>query len=110
MGLIQLDVLAAFDHDCADSEGCSDTCSDGHADGTAEEADSGSKPAEGWYIPAMQASSVFYFAFFLLILPILGLIETPRRLPNSITEAVLEKNKGGAGHPAGAAAAPETKG
>ena len=28
----------------------------------------------------------------------LGLIETPRRLPNSITEAVLEKNKGGAGH------------
>jgi ubiquinol-cytochrome c reductase cytochrome b subunit len=28
-------------------------------------------------------------------MPVLGLIETPRRLPNSITEAVLEKNKGG---------------
>ncbi|TIP61887.1 MAG: cytochrome b, partial [Mesorhizobium sp.] len=44
-------------------------------------------------------------------LPVLGLIETPRRLPNSITEAVLEKNKGGGGgHPARATAAPETKG
>jgi ubiquinol-cytochrome c reductase cytochrome b subunit len=43
-------------------------------------------------------------------MPVLGLIETPRRLPNSITEAVLEKNKGGSGHPAGATAAPETKG
>jgi ubiquinol-cytochrome c reductase cytochrome b subunit len=30
-------------------------------------------------------------------------------MPNSITEAVLEKN-GGAAHPAGAAAAPQTKG
>ena len=53
----------------------------------------GSKPAEGWYIPAMQVSTVFYFAFFLIIMPVLGLIERPRRLPNSITEAVLEKNK-----------------
>jgi ubiquinol-cytochrome c reductase cytochrome b subunit len=25
-------------------------------------------------------------------MPILGLVETPRRIPNSITEAVLEKN------------------
>ena len=53
----------------------------------------GSKPAEGWYIPAMQVSTLYYFAFFLVIMPLLGLIETPRRLPNSITEAVLEKNK-----------------
>jgi ubiquinol-cytochrome c reductase cytochrome b subunit len=44
-------------------------------------------------------------------MPVLGLIETPRRLPNSITEAVLEKNKaGGAVHPEGAAASPETRG
>ncbi|RWG24535.1 MAG: cytochrome b, partial [Mesorhizobium sp.] len=53
----------------------------------------------------------FYFAFFLVVMPVLGLIETPRRLPNSITEAVLEKkNKGAGGHPAGAVSAPETKG
>ncbi|MCB1467436.1 MAG: cytochrome b, partial [Rhizobiaceae bacterium] len=54
----------------------------------------GSKPAEGWYIPAMQISTLYYFAFFLVVMPVLGLIETPRRTPNSITEAVLEKNKG----------------
>jgi cytochrome c1 len=39
-----------------------------------------------------QVGTLYYFAFFLVIMPILGLIETPRRLPNSITEAVLEKN------------------
>jgi ubiquinol-cytochrome c reductase cytochrome b/c1 subunit len=68
------------------------------------------KPAEGWYIPAMQVSTLYYFAFFLIIMPVLGLIETPKPLPNSITEAVLEKNKGGSGHPVGAAAEPQTKG
>jgi ubiquinol-cytochrome c reductase cytochrome b subunit len=54
----------------------------------------GSRPAEGWYIPAMQVSTLYYFAFFLVIMPLLGLFETPRRIPNSITEAVLEKTKG----------------
>lgn len=53
----------------------------------------GSRPAEGWYIPAMQLSTLYYFAFFLVIMPLLGLFETPRRLPNSITEAVLAKQK-----------------
>jgi ubiquinol-cytochrome c reductase cytochrome b subunit len=43
-------------------------------------------------------------------MPVLGLIETPRKTPNSITEAVLETNRGGAAHLAGATAAPETKG
>jgi ubiquinol-cytochrome c reductase cytochrome b subunit len=70
----------------------------------------GSKPAEGWYIPAMQISTVYYFAFFVIIMPLLGLFETPKKQPNSITEAVLEKNKGGSGHPVGAAAEPQTKG
>ncbi|MHB2264094.1 cytochrome b [Aliihoeflea sp. PC F10.4] len=71
----------------------------------------GSRPAEGWYIPAMQVSTIFYFAFFLVVMPILGLIETPKRLPNSITEAVLGKKKGAASaQPAGANASPETKG
>jgi ubiquinol-cytochrome c reductase cytochrome b subunit len=71
----------------------------------------GAKPAEGVYVALAQVGTLYYFAFFLIIMPVLGLIETPRRLPNSITEAVLEKNKGsGAAHPAGATAAPETKG
>jgi ubiquinol-cytochrome c reductase cytochrome b subunit len=55
----------------------------------------GSRPAEGWYIPAMQLSTLYYFAFFLVIMPLLGLFETPRRQPNSITEAVLAKSNGG---------------
>ncbi|TIS72216.1 MAG: cytochrome b, partial [Mesorhizobium sp.] len=52
-----------------------------------------SKPAEGWYIPAMQVSTLYYFAFFLVVMPLLGVVETPRRLPNSISEAILEKGK-----------------
>ncbi|MEM1285981.1 MAG: cytochrome b/b6 [Pseudomonadota bacterium] len=74
----------------------------------------GSKPAEGWYIPAMQLGTAYYFAYFLIILPLLGLFETPKPLPNSITEAVLKKSgqdvASGGGQPAGATAAPETKG
>ena len=76
----------------------------------------GSRPAEGWYIPAMQLSTLYYFAFFVVVMPLLGIIEKPKRLPNSITEAVLAKQrrgeevtdmKGGYGRPVGAPAAPE---
>ena len=59
----------------------------------------GSKPAEGLDVALAQVGTFYYFAFFLILMPVLGLIETPRRLPNSITEAVLEKN--------GAKAAPQ---
>jgi ubiquinol-cytochrome c reductase cytochrome b subunit len=54
----------------------------------------GSRPAEGIYPLMSLIGTVLYFSFFLVVLPVLGLIETPKRLPNSITEAVLEKNKG----------------
>ena len=73
----------------------------------------GSRPAEGWYVPAMQLSTLFYFAFFIVIMPLLGLFETPRRQPNSITEAVLGKKAGsgsGAAASAAVASSPETKG
>jgi quinol-cytochrome oxidoreductase complex cytochrome b subunit len=74
----------------------------------------GSMPAEGLYVTLMQLSTVYYFAYFLIILPLLGLFETPKPLPASITEAVLKKNgkdvASGGGQPAGATAAPETKG
>ena len=70
----------------------------------------GAKPAEGSYVFMAQAGTAYYFAFFIIIMPVLGLIETPKRLPNSITDAVLEKNRGGAAvQPDTAAAAPETK-
>jgi ubiquinol-cytochrome c reductase cytochrome b subunit len=43
-------------------------------------------------------------------MPVLGLIETPKRQPNSITEAVLSKSSHGAGKPVAAPAAPEKRG
>jgi ubiquinol-cytochrome c reductase cytochrome b subunit len=69
----------------------------------------GSKPAESPYTWLSLIGTIYYFGHFLIVLPVLGLVETPRRLPGSITEAVLARNAGG-GTPAGAAAAPETKG
>ena len=33
--------------------------------------------------------TAYYFGFFLLIIPIVGLIETPKKLPASIAQSVL---------------------
>jgi len=49
----------------------------------------GSRPAEGVYTLMAQIGTLYYFAFFIIILPVLGLVEKPKRIPNSITEAVL---------------------
>ena len=75
----------------------------------------GGQPAEGWYIPAAQIFTALYFAFFLVFMPLLGLIETPKPVPTSISDAVLAENggshgdggSGGGGAPAGATAAPD---
>ena len=52
----------------------------------------GAKPAEGGYVIAARILTAWYFIHFLIILPVLGLIETPKPLPNSISEAVLAKS------------------
>ncbi len=39
-----------------------------------------------------QVAAIYYFAHFLIILPIVSAMEAPRKLPNSITEAVLSKH------------------
>ena len=72
----------------------------------------GAKPAEGVYPTLALIGTIYYFAHFLIVLPVLGLVETPKKLPNSITEAVLgkQKSEAGAGSPAGVTASPETKG
>jgi ubiquinol-cytochrome c reductase cytochrome b/c1 subunit len=68
----------------------------------------GAKPAEGGYVTAARILTALYFLYFLVVLPILGLIEKPKPLPSSITESVLGRT-GGA--PVGAgAAAPERRG
>jgi ubiquinol-cytochrome c reductase cytochrome b/c1 subunit len=67
----------------------------------------GAKPAEGAYVTWSRIFTAYYFAHFLIVMPILGLIETPKALPKSITDSVLPR--GGGGTPQGAAAAPETR-
>jgi len=70
----------------------------------------GSKPAEGGYTIAAQVCTLYYFAHFLIVLPLLGFFEKPLPLPNSILESVMGVQKGGAGMPAGATAEPQSKG
>ncbi len=41
-----------------------------------------------------QIATIYYFLHFLVILPIVSAMERPRALPNSITEAVLNKRGG----------------
>jgi ubiquinol-cytochrome c reductase cytochrome b subunit len=61
----------------------------------------GSKPPDEVYVTWARIFTFYYFAHFLVVLPLVGRIETPRPLPGSITEAVLGK---GAARPATAAA------
>jgi ubiquinol-cytochrome c reductase cytochrome b/c1 subunit len=51
----------------------------------------GAQPPEGIYVIAARILTVWYFVHFLIILPLVGRLETPRPLPNSISEAVLKK-------------------
>lgn len=64
----------------------------------------GGSPAEPVYVITSQIAAAYYFAHFLIIVPIISRIETPRPLPNSITEAVLG-NEGGSRITASAATA-----
>jgi ubiquinol-cytochrome c reductase cytochrome b/c1 subunit len=58
------------------------------------------------FVKLGQAATAYYFAHFLIILPVLGKIERPLPLPTSIAEPVL---KGGGTAAAGAAAKPMEK-
>jgi quinol-cytochrome oxidoreductase complex cytochrome b subunit len=49
----------------------------------------GAQPAEGIYVILAKLCTAYYFAYFLIILPILSRIESPRPLPTSISESVL---------------------
>jgi quinol-cytochrome oxidoreductase complex cytochrome b subunit len=51
----------------------------------------GAAPAEGIYVVLAKICTAYYFIHFLVILPVLGRIETPRPLPTSISESVLAK-------------------
>jgi ubiquinol-cytochrome c reductase cytochrome b subunit len=49
----------------------------------------GSKPAEGHYILIGRIATIYYFAHFLILLPLLGKYEKHRPLPESISKPVL---------------------
>jgi ubiquinol-cytochrome c reductase cytochrome b/c1 subunit len=49
----------------------------------------GSKPPLGIYVILARLFAAYYFAFFLIILPLLGIFEKTKPLPNSIAESVL---------------------
>jgi len=51
----------------------------------------GAKPPEGIYVIAGRVLTFAYFAYFLIVLPILSRVEKARPLPNSIAEDVLRK-------------------
>ena len=69
----------------------------------------GSQPPEGAYVLAARVLTAYYFLHFLVILPLLGLVETPLPRPASIADAVLRTSDGG-GLAATGPAAPETRG
>jgi ubiquinol-cytochrome c reductase cytochrome b/c1 subunit len=76
----------------------------------------GAKPPEQPYVVIAQIATVYYFAHFLIILPLLGRLEKTRPLPASIAESVLGPERAGLPGTPGlapapsAAAAPETRG
>ena len=59
------------------------------------------------YVWLSRIAAIYYFAYFLLITPILGLTETPLPVPESISAPVLSHP---AAAPAGAVASPEKRG
>jgi ubiquinol-cytochrome c reductase cytochrome b/c1 subunit len=70
----------------------------------------GSKEPTGGYVIAARLLAVYYFAFFLVILPLLGLFEKPKPMPATIADDVLSRTGSGASMAAGAAQSPSTKG
>jgi len=51
----------------------------------------GAQPAEGAWLTVARIATAYYFAYFLVILPLLGQIERPKPMPATITEAVLSR-------------------
>ncbi|MDD9841118.1 MAG: cytochrome b N-terminal domain-containing protein [Alphaproteobacteria bacterium] len=53
----------------------------------------GAQPAEGIYITLARLASIYYFAHFLIILPVLNFVEKPKEMPASIADAILPKTE-----------------
>jgi len=53
----------------------------------------GGMPAEEPWVMLSQVATIYYFAYFLIILPVLSMVERTLPLPNSISESVLHGEK-----------------
>ena len=51
----------------------------------------GANPPEGYFIILGQIFTALYFSFFLIVVPVLGIWEPTRALPESISAAVTKK-------------------
>ena len=49
----------------------------------------GGNPPEGMFVVIGQIATAYYFIHFIVLLPLLSVFETPRPVPNSISEPVL---------------------
>jgi quinol-cytochrome oxidoreductase complex cytochrome b subunit len=56
----------------------------------------GALPAEGIYVVISRVATVYYFAHFLVVIPLLAKFEKTKELPKSISEPVLGGGRGGA--------------
>jgi ubiquinol-cytochrome c reductase cytochrome b subunit len=63
---------------------------------------------EGIFVVLSRIGALYYFAHFLVILPLLGKLERPLPLPESISQPVTG-GRGGGPMPSGAAAKPMEK-
>ncbi|WP_031549327.1 cytochrome b [Parvularcula oceani] len=54
----------------------------------------GAQLAEQPYILISQLATAYYFAYFLIVLPVLAITETPKALPRSISESVTADKAG----------------
>ena len=52
----------------------------------------GSQPPDGGYVIAARILTAYYFGFFIIIMPLLGLFEKTKPVPATIADAVLAKN------------------
>jgi ubiquinol-cytochrome c reductase cytochrome b/c1 subunit len=50
----------------------------------------GAQPPEGMFLIIGRIATAYYFIHFLIIMPLLGLVETPKPLPESISKSVLD--------------------
>ncbi|MDP8912670.1 MAG: cytochrome b, partial [Pseudomonadota bacterium] len=53
----------------------------------------GGLPAEEPYVMISQVATIYYFAHFLIILPLVSALEKTLPMPNSISESVLHGEK-----------------